>query len=88
MKSNYEKKQDRREFFRTCARHTVLAAVALTCGKLLTRKPQDKQSHRCMNRGICIECRTFSGCRLPQALSAKQGMAGNRLGNNPVISKE
>jgi hypothetical protein len=88
MKSEFETKQDRREFFRTCARHTVLAAVALTCGKLLTRKPRDKQSHRCVNRGICDGCGEFSACGLPRALSAKQGMAKNRLGNNPVISKE
>jgi hypothetical protein len=88
MKSEYEEKQDRREFFRTCTRHTALAAVALTCGKLLTRKPRDKQSHQCVNQGICDGCHAFSTCSLPQALSAKQEMAVNRLVNNPMISKE
>jgi hypothetical protein len=87
MKLEFEKKQDRREFFRTCARHTVLAAVALTCGKLLTRKSRDRKSHQCVNQGICDGCHAFSTCSLPQALSAKQEMAGDRPGNNPVIGK-
>ena len=88
MKSEFEEKQDRREFFRTCARYTALAALGATSGVLLTRKFRDRQSHKCVNQGICDGCGEFSACGLPQALTAKQEMTGNRPKNNRLKGKE
>ncbi len=88
MKSEFEKKQGRREFFRTCTRYTALTALGATGGVLLTRKLRDRQSQKCVNMGICDGCGEFSGCGLPQALSAKQEMAENRSNNNRVKGKE
>lgn len=83
-----KEKQDRREFFRTCARYTALAVLGATGGELLTRKVRDRQSHECMNQGLCDGCREFSACGLPQALSAKQEMAGNQPENYRLKVKE
>jgi hypothetical protein len=88
MKSEFEEKQDRREFFRTCARYTALAALGATGSVLLTRKFQDRQSHKCVNQGICDGCSEFSVCGLPQALSAKQEMARYRPESNRLKGKE
>ncbi len=79
MKPGFEEKQDRREFFRTCARYSVLTALGAAGGVLLTRNLRDKQSQTCVNTGICDGCGEFSACKLPQALSAKQKTALNRL---------
>jgi len=63
---------DRREFLRTCFRNVTLTALALLAGGLALRKHDDGAKHLCINDGLCGGCSKYSGCILPQALSAKQ----------------
>ena len=68
----FEQTQSRREFLRKCARSISLIAIGLLGGTLLARKQIKRSSQECINEGICDGCRVFSGCILPQALSAKK----------------
>lgn len=60
--------QSRRGFLRSVGRITLLAA--LTGGTALLVGRRNKET--CVNSGICRGCAEFSGCGLPQALSAKR----------------
>ncbi len=70
--SFFEQTQSRREFLRRCARSISLIAIGLVGSTLLVRKQIKRSSQECINAGICDGCRVFSGCGLPQALSAKK----------------
>ena len=67
------KNHNRREFFRTLARITVLtglAAVAAVTAAL--KNPKAKPNRQsCINRGLCKNCPAFKNCELPTALSIK-----------------
>ena len=69
--------QSRREFLRTCARNVSIAGLGVLAAAMLIRKPDDEVDHHCISEGICDGCRVFSGCVLPQALSAKQAGIGS-----------
>lgn len=69
----------RREFLRTLARVLLLLGIGALGAKLLGRGartaggPQagNLPGQTCLSRGICRGCSAFSGCGLPQALSAR-----------------
>jgi hypothetical protein len=69
----------RREFLRTLGRGLLLAGIGALALRLLGpgifrrrdgRPPLKGQT--CVNLGVCRGCSVFSGCGLPQALSARQ----------------
>lgn len=61
----------RREFLRGGVRYGLLAGVAaLTARAVIQRGDQ-----RCTQNGVCGGCPEYTGCELPQALSARQGRA-------------
>jgi hypothetical protein len=69
MKRFYpERVESRREFFRAAARYGCLGLLGAVTA-VGTQKSLSGQ--QCVNRGICAGCAAFSGCGLPQALSAK-----------------
>jgi hypothetical protein len=68
----FEQNQNRREFLRSCARNFSLIAMGLGGGTLLARKQIKRSRHECINEGLCDGCGAFSGCILPQAMSAKE----------------
>ena len=81
--------QNRREFFRTCARNTILTAMAFVGGKLLFRETNHaNENHKCINNGICNGCRNFSTCGLPQALSAKQVLEDKKRDAETINSRQ
>ncbi|MHB9025583.1 MAG: hypothetical protein ACYC7E_15670 [Armatimonadota bacterium] len=58
----------RREFLRSLGRYLALGVLVGGTGALALRRDPEK----CVNRGICSGCSSFTDCGLPQALSAKQ----------------
>ena len=64
----------RREFLLTGARYALVGCLLAVAGFLggSRRGAAAPGSQQCVNRGICRGCPAFSGCGLPQALSAKR----------------
>ena len=71
-------KMNRSEFIRSCGRNGVLGLFAIAGAFLVKRRSGiDPSEHRCINKSVCCDCSSFSGCGLPAALSAKkQGEEG------------
>ncbi|MHB0936644.1 MAG: hypothetical protein ACYDCO_15530 [Armatimonadota bacterium] len=59
---------NRRDFLRNIGRGGLLAVLAGGTALLVGRR----NNETCVNSGICRGCAEFSGCGLPQALSAKR----------------
>lgn len=64
--------ENRREFLRGGARYTLLATLAAVSAILFKRSGGKLSGQTCVNQGICSKCNAFTGCGLPQALSAKE----------------
>ena len=58
----------RRAFLRAGLRYGLLAGL----GALAARTVAGRRNQSCTNRGVCAGCPEFTGCELPQALSARQ----------------
>ena len=70
--------ESRREFLRGGARYTLLTVLGAVSALLAKRSGGKLSGQTCVNQGICSGCTAFSGCGLPQALSAKQVQSGTR----------
>ncbi len=66
--------KNRRTFLRDGLR-LLAAAVLAWFGIRLASRPSDP--HACINQGLCRDCKSYSGCILPQARSLKE--QGDRL---------
>ncbi len=78
-------KENRRDFFRSCARNTLLATVTFASAALAIRKRSTAGlRQRCVGGGICRGCPAFTGCGLPQALSAKRAMSAGGTSPSPA----
>ena len=69
----------RRNFLKTLGRALLLVGIGALAFKLLGRRGgrflaggRTLRGQTCVNEGICRGCPSFSGCGLPQALSARQ----------------
>ena len=72
MKNPFSNEQiGRREFLRGSVRYGLLAGLAAVVARVVS----NRSGETCTNQGICSGCPTFTGCELPQALSAKQAEA-------------
>ncbi len=71
--------ESRRQFLRGGARYTLLTALGAVSAVLFKRSGGKLSGQTCVSQGICRSCTAFSGCGLPQALSAKQATAARRL---------
>ena len=67
---------NRREFIRDGFRYALLTGFAAVSTTLFKRSGGQLSGQTCINRGICSNCTAFTGCGLPQALSAKQTKRG------------
>lgn len=68
--------ESRRQFLRGGARYTLLTALGAVSAILFKRSGGKLSGQTCVNQGICSKCTAFTGCGLPQALSAKQAKRG------------
>lgn len=71
-----DNRRSRRDFIKDIGRILFLGAF-VTGASVLVSKPSVK-GEKCVSDGICGRCSTLSDCALPQALSARQGIARNR----------
>lgn len=77
-----DEKQSRRDFLRSLARYSILGILASTTGVLVARRrgwfedclfPAEKR----VSLDICQGCRIMDNCDLPEALAARENMAGD-----------
>ncbi len=73
-------KQDRRAFLLSLGRWLAAGALTLGVGALVAR-PEETCTNQLVSRSlggggeVCRSCPTLQGCKLPQALTAKRGLA-------------
>ena len=70
-----DKKQSRREFFRTSIRYLVLGGLVSTAGTLITKRKLASAEEKYTDTGICQSCNLLKNCDLPRALLARKEMA-------------
>jgi len=75
--ANQNRGASRREFMRDGFRYALLTGLAVVSTTLFQRSGGRLSGQTCINQGICRGCTTFTDCRLPQALSAKQSKRGS-----------
>lgn len=77
-----DEKQSRREFLRGLARYSILGILTSTTGVLIAKRrgwfgdclfPAEKR----VSLEICQGCRILDNCDLPEALTARENMAGD-----------
>ena len=78
--SQGHKKISRRELIRGSGRLLLLGTVTYFSVKLL-RKSTFRRSESCINDFICRGCTAYSGCGLPQALSARRALGDGKEPN-------
>jgi hypothetical protein len=61
---------DRRTFFKNVARWSLAGGMAAAAVVAWRRRPISEPA--CVNEGVCRGCPAYTGCGLPQALSAKK----------------
>ena len=71
--------QSRRQLLAGVLRYISLGFVAAGGGALFAKRRRLVREGKCINKGICRGCEVFDKCGLPQALSAKDVLAG--IGN-------
>ncbi len=71
--------QSRRQLLAGVLRYISLGFVAAGGGALFAKRRRLVREGKCINKGICRGCEAFEKCGLPQALSAKDVLAG--IGN-------
>ncbi|MBA7691076.1 hypothetical protein ES703_99614 [subsurface metagenome] len=71
--------QSRRQLLAGVLRYISLGFVAAGGGALFAKRRRLVREGKCINKGICRGCEVFEKCGLPQALSAKDVLAG--IGN-------
>lgn len=79
MPSGPNQTGNRRDFFRSAARHGGLVAL----GAVFVWLERSRQGQACVNNSICSGCAAFAGCGLPAALSTKAGTTKTFTGPQP-----
>jgi hypothetical protein len=80
MKKRFGNVQSRRRLLAGTLRYAVLGLLGAAGGAASVKRHRLVREGKCLNRGICRGCGTFEKCSLPQALSAKQVLAGAEHG--------
>ncbi len=77
MRKGSDSKRDRRELFRSLGRCALLAGLGVVAA--LTgrgKSPGAREGVACYDPGLCRRCDQLSGCTLPAARKALQGIRG------------
>jgi len=74
MPNRTETEPSRREVFRCWARYAVLGVLTGFSAVLLVRGAGASAGGPCSRSASCRECPGLSRCKLPRAVSAKEGM--------------
>ena len=76
MKKHFGKVQNRRKVLADAVRYSTLGLLSAVGGWAFAKRRRLVREGKCVNTGICRGCRVYEKCGLPQALSAKQVLAG------------
>ncbi len=76
MKKHSGQVQNRRKVLADAVRYSTLGLLSAVGGWAYTKRRRLVREGKCVNTGICRGCRVYEKCGLPQALSAKQVLAG------------
>lgn len=66
----------RRRLLAGVLRYFTLGLLGAGAGAVYAKRRRLVREGKCINRGICRGCEAFANCGLPQALSAKETIAG------------
>ena len=72
--------QSRRQLLAGVFRYATLGLLTAGAGALFAKRRRLVREGKCINKGICRGCEVFEKCGLPQALSAKEVLAGRGNG--------
>ena len=70
----------RRQFLRGGLRCVTGGLLALAGGAAVVKRQRLLREGKCLNRGICGQCRLIQDCGLPRALSVKQALGRSEYG--------
>ena len=76
MKKHSGQVQNRRKVLADAVRYSTLGLLSAVGGWSYIKRRRLVREGKCINLGICRGCRVYEKCGLPQALSAKQVLAG------------
>ena len=72
MDEYFMKMRNRRQIMTGVLRYAVLSLVGFFAGSEIVKRRRLIKEGKCINLGICRDCKLYEGCRLPAALSKKQ----------------
>jgi len=70
----------RRSFFQQTLRNASLALLGLAGGATVLKRRRLLREGKCLNLGLCRDCKVFDDCGLPRALSTRNVLARMRDG--------
>ena len=76
MSKHSKQVQNRRQLLTEALRYTTLGVFAVAGGSVLVKRHRLVREGKCINGGICRDCTVLKRCSLPQALSARDILAG------------
>ncbi len=80
MNANNSKTAKRRQVLQRSLRYAAGGLLALAGGSTVIKRRRLLREGKCLNRGICGQCRLIADCALPRALSVKQALGRNEYG--------
>lgn len=78
MSKHSKQVRNRRQLLTEALRYTTLGVLGAVGGSVLAKRHRLVREGKCINGGICRGCAVLEGCSLPQALSARDILAGGK----------
>jgi len=75
-----KKCKSRRELLRCVLRYGTLGLIGAAAGGTAVKRRRLYREGKCVNGGLCRDCRVFDGCGRPAALSAKKVLGSKSNG--------
>jgi hypothetical protein len=75
-----KKCKSRRELMRCVLRYGTLGLIGAAAGGTAVKRRRLYREGKCINDGLCRDCRVFDSCDRPAALSAKEVMGSKSNG--------
>lgn len=75
-----EKVNNRRQLLKGSLRYAAVGAVVVSAGSMAFKRKRLLREGKCINKGICGQCRLINECGLPRALSVRQSAGGQANG--------
>ncbi|MHC4616914.1 MAG: hypothetical protein ACYTEQ_04080 [Planctomycetota bacterium] len=76
MKNHPSDIASRRKLLAAGLRYATLGALGAAGSSAFVKRRRLLREGKCINDGFCRYCRVFENCGLPQALQAKEALAG------------